>query len=211
MRRILAWILSLLLGVVVIALSADKQETPRVPLVGDHPSDPGVAKVFDDIRAQNQEILNTYRIQANAPALFLASHNYALKLRYSAKVSRQYRELLILRVTQVANGHYEYVHHIPLALSCGVSQAQIDALPHWHKSSAFNPKERAVLAFSDGMAEGSGPDDATFHTLSSFFSPQEIVELAMTDGFYLSSSRISTALRTPLELDRGAGSIPHGC
>src|ERR1039457_7610398 len=107
MHRILACMFSLLFLVVVIADSADRQDTPRVPLVGDHPSDPGVAKVFDGILAKNEEILNTFRIYANAPALFLASHDLGQKLRYASKVPRHFRELLILRVTQVENGHYE--------------------------------------------------------------------------------------------------------
>jgi alkylhydroperoxidase family enzyme len=192
-------------------LSAGEPSGPRVPLVSEHPSDPAVAKMFDDLRAHGEQVLNTYRLGANAPDLFIASYAFAQKLRYASKVPRQYRELLILRTTQVENGQYEYVHHVPLALSCGITQAQIDALSHWRGSKLFDPKQRAVLGFSDGMATKVGPDDPTFRTLASFFSPQEIVELAMNDGFYMERSHLGTALGLQLESNGGAGSIPHGC
>jgi 4-carboxymuconolactone decarboxylase len=211
MYRTLVGAVTFLFVMVALAASAVDQPTERVPLAPEHPSDPAVAKMFDDIRAHGQQVLNTYRLGANAPAIYMAEHEYAEKLRYAAKVPRHYRELIILRTTQVENGHYEYVHHVPMGLSCGMSQAQIDALPHWRESKVFDPKERAVLAFSDGMATKAGPDDATFRTLASFFDRQEIVELAFTDGFYMSGSHIGTSLGLQLESNGGAGSIPHGC
>lgn len=209
--KILIGAVSFLFLIFVLASSAVNKPAERVPLVSEHPSDPAAAKLFDDMRAHGEQVLNTFRMSANAPAIWVAQHEYGQKLRYAAKVPRLYRELIILRTTQVENGQYEYVHHIPLALSCGVSRAQIDALPHWRQSKAFDPKERAVLAFSDGMATKAGPDDATFRTLASFFGNQEIVELAMTDGFYMAGAHVGTALGLQLESNGGAGSIPHGC
>lgn len=211
MRKILARTSGLVFVIVVLAASAGDHSAPRVPLAPEHPSDPGVAKVFDDMRAHGQQILYTYRMSANAPVLFLAQHELGQKLRYAAKVPRQYRELVILRTTQLENGQYEYAHHIPLALSCGVTQTQIDAMSHWRSSKLFDPKERAILAFSDGMSTKEGPDDATFRGLASFFSNQEIVELAMTDGFYMAGAHVGTALGLQLEPNGGAGSVPHGC
>jgi alkylhydroperoxidase family enzyme len=211
MQKTLARLSGLLFVMVVMAASAANPTAPRMPLASEHPSDPGVAKVFDDMRAHGQQILYTYRMSANAPVLFLAQHELGQKLRYAAKVPRLYRELIILRTTQVEKGQYEYVHHIPLALSCGVTQAQVDAMSHWRSSKVFDPKQRAVLAYSDGMSTKEGPDDATYHALASFFSNQEIVELTMTDGFYMAGAHVGTALGLQLEPNGGAGSVPHGC
>src|SRR5258708_7709379 len=103
MRRKLVGGMSLLFAVSGLFTPAVDQSASRVPLVSEHPDDPAVAKLFDDTRAKGEQILNTYRVSANAPEIFLASYAFAQKLRFAAKVPRLYRELVILRASQIEN------------------------------------------------------------------------------------------------------------
>ena len=81
---------------------------------------------------------------------------------------------------------YEWRAHSRLALEQGMTQEQIDALPDWAaKSSLFNDKQRAVLAYTDEMTRKVHVSDATFDALRPQFSNQQIVELTMTIAGYI--------------------------
>jgi alkylhydroperoxidase family enzyme len=129
-------------------------------------------------------------------------------LRTAATIPRVDRELVILRTAQLAGGEYEFAQHRPMAVSCGMSAAQLDALSQWRTSNAFSDKQRAILACADGMASGKGVDDAVFGELRKDYGDQEIVELTVTSTFYGAVAQITRALSVKLEPD--AGQTPYG-
>ena len=212
MRRLLPGLLNAILLVAVFGVSAQNTETSRVPLVSDHASDPDVAKTFDNTLSHGGYILNLNRMIANAPRLMAPAGAYARALRYTADdIPRSYRELMIVRTLQVEGGDYEFALHTHIARSCGVSQAKIDALPHWQKSNLFDEKERAILAFSDAMDTRQGVDNATYKQLASLFTPRAIVELTLTDGWYIGHSHESRALHLPIDSDLDKATHDSGC
>ena len=211
MRRILIWTLSLMFVVCVVAMPAQMQEQPRIPYISDHPDDPDLAKNFDQFRARLGYVSNMVLVTANAPGINKAIGDFALELRAASKVPKQYTNLTILRIAQLEGGKYQYLHELPAARGCGISQAQIDILPDWRKSGAFDLKQRAVLAYADGMAEKSGPDDETVKALSSFFTPAEIVELTTINGFYVMQARFGNALRVPVEQNFDSAKTNPSC
>jgi alkylhydroperoxidase family enzyme len=181
---------------VASAIPVAAQNTgPRVPLVQNDSPDPEVQAAFKELRARGTEPLNLHRIYNNAPKLARASLTMAQALRDGAVVSRADRELIILRATQLARGDYPFGQHRRLAMSCGISAEQIESLSQWRDSKLFSDRQRAVLAFADGMASAEGVDDATFDAMKAFFSAQEIVELTMNAAFYSATSQVSRTLR----------------
>jgi alkylhydroperoxidase family enzyme len=174
--------------------SAQQAAAPRVPLVQDDSPDPDVQAGFKETRARGTAPLNLHRIYANAPKIARAMSATAQALRNGAVVPRADRELIILRATQLAHGHYQHEEHRPIAMSCGISEAQIDGLAHWRDGKLFDDRQRAVLAYADGMVSPEGVTDATFDEMKRFFSAQEIVELTMNAAYYSGSSQISRAL-----------------
>jgi alkylhydroperoxidase family enzyme len=222
-RKLLSWILNgnsvvafivAFIGAVVVSVigvSAQNKEVSRVPLISDHPSDPDVAKTFQNTLARGGYILNLNRMMANAPKLIAPAGAYAGALRNTSDVPRSYRELMIVRTLQVEGGDYEFALHTRAARSCGVSQAKLDALSKWRKSSLFDEKERAMLAYSDAMDTRQGPDDATFNKLSALFTPKEIVELTLTSGWYIGHAHESRALHLPIDDDPDKAAHDIGC
>jgi alkylhydroperoxidase family enzyme len=194
MTRALVALLAVAVMVTALSASAQQSSDRRIPLVQDDTIDPDVQATFRDLRARGTAPLNLHRIYANAPKLARAQSALAKALRADAQVPRRDRELIILRATQLAHGDYQHHEHIPIAMSCGISAAQIEALPKWRDSKLFNERERAILAFADGMVSVEGVDDATFAEMKRHFSPREIVEIAMNAGFYSGSSQVSRAL-----------------
>lgn len=184
------------LAAIIIAatMPASAQQAPRVPLVQDDSPDADVQAGFKEIRARGTAPLNLHRIYANAPKIARAMSATAQALRNGAVVPRADRELIILRATQLAHGDYQHEEHRPIAMSCGISAAQIDSLARWRDGALFDDRQRAVLAYADGMVSPEGVSDATFAEMKRFFSAQEIVELTMNAAYYSGSSQISRAL-----------------
>ena len=111
----------------------------RLPMVPLEPDDPELAAMFAEVRARGWQVPNLYRVLGHAPRMLRAWLDFAWPLRLDAQASRLLRELLILRGSQVSGTRYEWVHHVPMALAAGVTQAQIDALDdRWAQSGAFD-------------------------------------------------------------------------
>jgi len=190
--------------------AASAQEAPlaRIPLVPADTQDPILKPMFDGIRARGGEPLNMHRTVGNAPKIFKSYAEMAFAIRAQAVVSRADRELIILRATHNHHGDYEFTQHRPMGVSCGLTQAQVDAVPNWRNSTVFGEKQRAVLAYADGKASADGVDDATFAALKRFYSPQEIVELTVTAAFYAAAAQVTRSLGVKLE--KNAGTSGYG-
>lgn len=202
-------ILSVIAASVVAAsmpVAAQQSTGPRVPLVQDDTADPDAQALFKDLRSRGTAPLNLHRVYSNAPKLARASLSVAQALRYDAIVARADKELIILRATQLARGDYQFGQHVRLAISCGITTEQIESLPRWRESKLFSDRQRAVLAFADGMVSPEGVDDATFDAMKAFFSNREIVELTMNAAYYSASSQISRTLRITAEGNPKGGS-----
>jgi 4-carboxymuconolactone decarboxylase len=211
-RKLLPWLLNAILILGVAGVSAQNKETSRVPLISNQTTDPDVQKIFQGTLSRGGYILNLNRMIANAPKLMAPAGAYARALRYTAEdIPRNYRELMIVRTLQVEGGDYEFALHTHMARSCGVSQAQIDALPHWKASSLFDEKEKALLAFSDEMDTRQGVDDATYKKFASIFTPRQIVEFTLTGGWYIGHSHESRALHLPIDEDLDKATRESGC
>ena len=186
----------LVIGVLAaLAISqAVAQQTPRVPLVQDDTGDPDAAANLKAVAARGIKPHDIHRVYANAPKLQRRSSALAQAIRNDASVPRADRELIILRAAQNMYGDYQFKQHRPMAISCGITAAQIDALPRWRDSGAFNDRQRAVLAYADGMVSREGVSDAAFDAMKRFFSTREIVELTMTAAYYSGSAQVTRAL-----------------
>jgi alkylhydroperoxidase family enzyme len=170
------------------------QQTPRVPLVQDDTSDPDAAANLKAIAARGIKPHDIHRVYANAPKLQRRSSALAQAIRADATVPRADRELIILRATQLMRGDYQFTQHRTMAMSCGITAAQIESLPRWRDSGLFSDRQRAVLAYADGMVGAEGVTDAVFEAMKRFFSTKEIVELTMTASYYSGSAQATRAL-----------------
>jgi alkylhydroperoxidase family enzyme len=175
--------------------SAGRRGLPLVPL---EPEDPALATLFAEVRSRGIEVPNLYRMLGHAPDMLRAWLDFAWPLRLQARTPRALRELLILRGAQLAEARYELVHHLPMALAAGVSQAQIDELADWPESSRFSEVERCVLRLADDMSDGPASAEC-LAALREHFDLPEVVELVLTASFYVCVGRF--LLSTGVELE----------
>lgn len=213
MHRLAACIISVTLILVpFMATPAATKDTSvsRLPALPD-PSDPYLKEMFAKIHAKGGQPLNIHLVQGFAPKLAKARLDMAYALRYDVITPPQLREMAILRTGQILKSEYELDQHIPLAKACGITEAQIAALPNWRASSLFDEKQRALLAYTEAVAlHGGDVDDATYAAFAKQFSPQEIVELTITIITYYGTGQLTKALQVKPESD-GRRSAPPKC
>ena len=194
------YVLGTLTLLIAVVASSQEAAKPRLPLVDPFTQDPVLRPIFDGMRSRGLEPLNIHRTIGHAPELYKAFAGLAIALRFSGVTPRVDRELMILRTTQLKEGEYEFAHHKRIGLTCGLTEAQIDSLPSWRRTSVFSERQRAILGYAEKMVQAADVDDATFAAMQRLFSSQEIIELTMTSGFYVGIAQFSRALR--IEMDK---------
>jgi alkylhydroperoxidase family enzyme len=173
----------------------------RVPYLDDTQA-PELKPLADRIRAQRGgRLLNLYRALLNSPGVADAWLQYFTVIRQRCDLPARDRELVILIIALINDAEYEYRGHIPFALQAGLTQAQLDELPHWRDSAAFSDRDRAVLAMAESMTRDVKVPDEVFAQVQQHFAPRQLVELAATIAGYNMVSRVLEALRIDHEAD----------
>jgi alkylhydroperoxidase family enzyme len=171
-------------------------------MIPGEPDDPALRAMFEEVRARGIPVPNLYRVLGHAPQMLRAWLDFAWPLRLQARTPRAIRELLILRGAQVSGTHYEWVHHVPMALAAGVTRAQVDALATWERSELFSAEEKAVLRLAEEVTRGPAASAAGIEALQQQgFSEAEIVELTLTASFYVCVARFLQSMDVDLEED----------
>jgi alkylhydroperoxidase family enzyme len=175
--------------------------SPRLPFVPEEPADPRVQEVFERMRKrwQGAPVLHLYRLLGWAPSLIGPWMDFAHALRFKTAVAPLLRELMVVRIGQLAQAEYEWKHHWPAAREAGASEAQLQALEAWQGSSLFDDGQRAVLALAEDTGRGHGASKATMDALKAQLPPEQVVELVVIAGFYAGVSRVANSLQVPLE------------
>ena len=148
--------------------------------------------------------LNLFRMLAHVGTTGKRVLSLGNALLSQLELQPKLRELAILQVAHEAGADYEWVQHVPLARSAGVTQEQIEAIEQGSMpDSLFTGQERQVLIFSKEVYRGSTISDEDFAAMTQAFTSREIVELLLTTGYYTMLARFMTVLE--IDIDEPAG------
>jgi alkylhydroperoxidase family enzyme len=148
--------------------------------------------------------LNIFHMMAHAETNFRPLIRLGTSILSQQKLSAKLRELAILRVAQLSPARYEWIQHVPIAKAVGANDTQIHTIERGDIAAAcFDDDERLVLRFTTELVRGAKPSDAVRDQLINRFSPQEIVELVLAIGFYMTMARLMEVTGVDLEPDAG--------
>src|SRR5215510_12356725 len=158
---------------------------------------PELAELIGRIRGgRGGRLLNFYRALLHSPQLAATWMPFNDAVRHETLLSDRVRELTIMRVA-VLNG-VDYVlniHRARYAGPAGVTPDECDALTDWARSTLFDARDRAVLAYVDAMTREIEVNDAVFEAVRQHFGERETVELTVLIGAYNLHTRVLSALR----------------
>lgn len=116
------------------------------------------------------------------------------------KIDPKLRELGQIRAGFAVGSQFVFSQHCKAARGAGLTQTQVEAVPHWQVADCFSTIERAVLAYTDALVLQRGRvPDGVFQVLKAHLGDEEILELTYITATYMMHAVMSRALR--LEYD----------
>lgn len=116
------------------------------------------------------------------------------------KLDPKLRELGQTRAGYAVGSQFVFSQHCKASRDAGLTEAQVEAIPHWAVADCFSEVERAVLAYTDALVLQRGRvPDGVFTVLRAHLSDEEILELTYITCTYMMHAVMSRALR--LEYD----------
>jgi len=120
--------------------------------------------------------------------------------RKGSPIDPALRSLAQVRVSQINSCGFCVDLNGAAALERGLEPAKLAALAGWEQSSAFDERERAVLAYAEAATDPARRvDDACFARLRAFFEEQAVLELTALIAFQNLSSKFNAALALPAQ------------
>ena len=132
---------------------------------------------------------NIFRMMAHSPAYFEQYCRLGRAIRHKGELDPVLRELAITRTGILCEAPYEVAAHKRIGSNVGVTDEQNAALENWETADCFNELQRAALAFTDEIVRLRRPTDATFNAIAAKLTPAALVELQLSVGFYIMTSK----------------------
>ncbi len=156
--------------------------------------EPEYSALIEKIKGERGSLLRLYHLLLNSPEFARGWLNLGTAIRQQGILEDRLRELVILRVSRLLPAAYVWSTHVEIARRAGATQEQLDVLAESPTAPYFNDRERVALEYAATMTERVSVPDELFERVRAHFSPQEILELTVTIGFYNSVCRVLIAL-----------------
>jgi alkylhydroperoxidase family enzyme len=132
---------------------------------------------------------NIFRMMAHSPSYFEQYCRLGGAIRHKGELDPVVRELAITRTGILCEAPYEIVAHKRIGKNVGVTDEQNESLEDWKSAGCFDDVQRAALAFTDEVVGLRRPTDATFDAIASKLTPAALIELQLSVGFYIMTSK----------------------
>lgn len=121
---------------------------------------------------------NWWTVMALSPYVFEHATSGFSPDQDAVKLDDKLRELALMRTGYVQASRFVFSQHCKAARHVGIPDRQIEAIPNWQVSDAFDDTERAVLAWADALIlQGGRVSDALFDALHRHLQDAQILEL----------------------------------
>lgn len=180
---------------------------PRVNLVPRDKAAPEILPLYDQVFGGRDPVAEPgtstgtpgdwWTAWANVPGILKAFSAFPMA---QATLDPKMRELAILRTGYARASRFVFSQHCKAARRVGVDDAKVEAVPYWTVADVYDPAERAVLAYVDGLVlEDGRVHDRVFDGLHKHFSDEHILMLTYFVNMYCLHATSTKALR--LEYD----------
>jgi len=117
--------------------------------------------------------------------------------RYDSSLPRHLSELAILVTARIWSSGFEWSHHVPTALSAGVSWGVINGIGQGQRPELAEPEMRAVFDFAVELHRDRAVSDSVYQQAEQALSTQGVVDLVAICGYYSLISMTINAFDVP--------------
>jgi len=135
--------------------------------------------------------INVIRMMAGASDdVFKGFCVFAGSFYSGTKLDPILREIAILRAGYIAKSEYETFQHEAMARHLNMTEAQIDAVRKGGQHpGVLTAQQQAVLDFADDVIVNVRASDQTLAAVRAFLSDEEVKDLILVTGLYMTISR----------------------
>ncbi len=145
--------------------------------------------------------MHIYELMAHNPATARAMVGLGSHLRQGKTLGEYLKEMVILQVGFSTRCAYEYSHHLKIAERDGIAEQDIHAVARETAGETTHLDERTRLGLKAAreITTGLRCSDETNAALLKHYTPEQIIDLVVTVGFYNMVVRFLESLRIDVE------------
>jgi len=156
---------------------------------------PEVQPILDKLTHGFGKVPAFFGTMARVPEAFANFLPFYSAVIERGTVERKYKELAYLKASLINGCEYCFRAHVASGKKNGVTDAQVQALAFFYRSSAFDAKEKAVLLYAERVTRGaSGIRPNALNELKQHFNEDQIVELTLAIAVANFTNRFNDAL-----------------
>jgi 4-carboxymuconolactone decarboxylase len=179
-------------------LTTDPPSLPRIEPVTYAEADERTKEAFDALPhvAPDYAVLGTFMRNPDLTRVHSPLMQY---LKYSECLPARHRELAILRSAWMCGTDYQWAMHSQIALTAGLTQDEVDAVPSGAQSPLWAGPDRAVLTAVDELHSNCRVSEETWVALATHYDARQLLELLFLVGSYrtLAYAMNSIGIRPP--------------
>ena len=118
------------------------------------------------------------------PALAKAFLTFNAHVARTPSLSARMRELVILRISWLRRSEYEFIQHVVLARSVGLTDAEIDRIELGPDAPGWEPEDADIVRAVDELHGQARIGDETFARLSKRLDTAQLLDLVFAVGCY---------------------------
>ncbi len=177
-------------------MSTATETAPVISPVSKESAAPEVQPILDKLTHNFGKVPSFFGTMARVPEAFAAFMPFYSAVIDHGTVERKYKELAYLKASLINGCEYCYRAHAASGKKNGVTDAQIQALAFFHRSPAFDAKEKAVLLYAERVTRGaSALRPAALAELKQYFNDDQIVELTLASCMPNFTNRFNDAMQ----------------
>jgi 4-carboxymuconolactone decarboxylase len=131
-----------------------------------------------------------YHIMLRSPQAAEQIINLMDYLRFQSSVPNRLKEFSIMIQGRLWRSQVEWATHYQPALKAGVSEATLAQLKTNMRPTSMQPDEAAVYDFCTELYTRHAVSDATYGRLHQFLNDQQIVDLTLLQGLYVTAASV---------------------
>lgn len=140
-------------------------------------TDPAMLKELDRCRREGTPRPESQAVRAHVPAVFWSFANSWHDVFHKGVADHAIKELCRLYVSRAVKCEFCGNQRSIKAASQGIVEEHVKDMMNFEKSTRFNDKQKAALAYAEAITWDLPTDDAFWARLKSHYSEPEIVEI----------------------------------
>ncbi len=175
----------------------------RLPLLADDSLNADQRRVSETLKSgPRRGVVGPFIPLLYAPNLCERIEALGSELRFFGTIDRRVHELVVCYVAAATHNQYEWAVHVPVALSLGVCEEQIESLRTNQGLVELSPVEASAVDFASSLLEHHDVSDHVYDQALIQFGQNGVVELTTIVSYFVMVSWLMNVAGTPAP--------PHG-